>query len=1530
MRFKRFFPIVASILSGAISLQGATCGNNQQGGKNPPCTASSPPPNDCSQTPPSSCTNNSISPYTGNERRVVNDLTVVGGVGEHRLQWTRYGNSRYTNGVSVLGNAHNWRHSYQWEFTVASDTNGPLTATVYGPDGASFTYTRVGLSSDYRSTGAATDTLSLNTTKDTFTLKRQNGWQYIFKITPSKAWHLINFLDSQQNSYTLTYDSNNRLVLVNEPAGRYLKISYATLSVSSAADVTLGTVADAAEGTWNTIIPTNTTAFHYLRYQGPDGKFSAIGDLQFLDADGNVLTGIPYGSSAAPVAGSGYAKAFDGDLTTSFISSIPAGDYVRLDFGTAVKVATIQFYTPIGKAADLTGGRFIGSNVKPSTISVVAKVEASDGRSITYDYRKFTDPTLPISWQELIAAHYGDGAVAAYTYVQPYPGSRPLLSSASDPRVEGKGTNLAWEYDNTNSNIVGYTVKEKNAITGTTILTVANSNSVTPIITYANGGKLVYGINHTTSLLDYSIDPLSRKTYFTYDQGGAGFLISIKDPLGRITRYTRTTYGNVASVTYPDGSTASWTRNEFDQLLTQTDTLGRTTTYTRDALHRVIRIDYPDTSFETYAYNRVGQVLEHQFQNGGVEHFAYDSKGLMLTYTDALNNVTTYTYTVHSASNPAPSGLVASVTDARGVTTNFEYNERGQQVAQHFADGSFKEFSYDAFGNLISAANELGNTWNYGYDEFNRLVSETDPLGSTKIYDYSNGIGATGKGCGACSSEEKPTLITLPSGKQLKITYDLAWQKLSETVAYGTTDAATTSYSYDSAGNVLKVTDAMGHVKTYVYDSRNRPTSVIDPLLNKTHWTYDAVGNRLTETRPDGGITTMVYDAKNRLLSSADPLGQTTHYTYNPDGTLASLVDAKGNVSNFSYDLLKRNTSKLYPDGTHEDWGYDANGNSISCKTRSGQISTSVYDVRNRITSTVWNDSTPRVTRSYDVAGRLLSLNNSVSQLSYSYDAANQILSETQLIGAEGTPHTVFYSYDIDSNLGALQYPSGTSITYSYTGRNQVAAISADGPPPIAQFTYDQGGNRTFRSLENGTVTNYEYDKANSLLSVSHASGSAVIAKSLYVYNAAGNRTKQTFQDGRSDSYKYDKTDQLTQVQYAGLAKTGKAAAVAARSVTYRYDALGNRISVGDSAGATPTSYTTNSLNQYTSVDAIPASYDLNGNLIALKGWAYKYDSQNRLISASNGASSVAFLYDARNRCVQRTINGVVTYFVYDGWKLLEERSNGVLLARYVQGIGLDEPVALIHADGSTSFYHQDGLGNVMALSATDGTLIERYLYDVFGKATVIDKSGAWKSGGSTGNRMMFTGREWIAEAGLYDYRNRYYQPQISKWISADPIGENGGINLYTYVGNSPINWIDSDGLVPAPTLPGGQPAPPPISLPDGKNGQPNSWRPVAGSGRRQNWAPVHPVPGSQPRASWHDSDTSHWDFDDGKGGPRQHFDEEGKPMTPEQAHGSAMSTAASVGLGAAGAYCIYRGIRLLPSLVPPLWPTIPANMALP
>ena len=303
-------------------------------------------------------------------------------------------------------------------------------------------------------------------------------------------------------------------------------------------------------------------------------------------------------------------------------------------------------------------------------------------------------------------------------------------------------------------------------------------------------------------------------------------------------------------------------------------------------------------------------------------------------------------------------------------------------------------------------------------------------------------------------------------------------------------------------------------------------------------------------------------------------------------------------------------------------------------------------------------------------------------------------------------------------------------------------------------------------------------------------------AKFDYGYDNLNRRTYEQRNGTTGDVYSYDYVSQVTNVAYDATAPASSSSG-ADRTVAYSLDSNGNRTSVNDSTLSGATSYTPNNLNQYTSVGGISYGYDGNGNLISGNG-TFIYDAQNRLLTAEVGANTDQYSYDSKNRVVEREINGTPTFFIYDGWNLIEERdSSGDVLATYVMGVRQDEIVSKTTPSG-TVYYHHNVQGSVTALTNPSGTVVERYKYDVYGKASITDGSGSPLSASAYGNRFMFTGREYLAEVNLYDYRNRIYSADLGRFLQIDPERfDAGDVNMYRYCGNNPVNATDAMGECP-------------------------------------------------------------------------------------------------------------------------------------
>ena len=201
---------------------------------------------------------------------------------------------------------------------------------------------------------------------------------------------------------------------------------------------------------------------------------------------------------------------------------------------------------------------------------------------------------------------------------------------------------------------------------------------------------------------------------------------------------------------------------------------------------------------------------------------------------------------------------------------------------------------------------------------------------------------------------------------------------------------------------------------------------------------------------------------------------------------------------------------------------------------------------------------------------------------------------------------------------------------------------------------------------------------------------------------------------------------------------------------------------------------------------------DANGNTLSdPSGKQYSWDFENRLTQVVNpGVGTTTFKYDPFGRRIQKSGPLGTTNYVYDGLDLIEEAdTSGNVLARYTEGLGVDHALSMLRA-GTMVYYQQDGIASVTSLSNSSSALANTYSYDSFGRMT-----------GSTGtltNPFQYTAREFDAETGIYEYRMRYYDSSVGRFLSEDPMRFGlGDTNFYDYVRNRPAVYSDPLGLFP-------------------------------------------------------------------------------------------------------------------------------------
>ncbi len=312
----------------------------------------------------------------------------------------------------------------------------------------------------------------------------------------------------------------------------------------------------------------------------------------------------------------------------------------------------------------------------------------------------------------------------------------------------------------------------------------------------------------------------------------------------------------------------------------------------------------------------------------------------------------------------------------------------------------------------------------------------------------------------------------------------------------------------------------------------------------------------------------------------------------------------------------------------------------------------------------------------------------------------------------------------------------------------------------------------------NGIATNYSYDNLSRLLSILHQAGGSTIDGASYTLDAAGNRLSNTnWLAGATTNYGYDSIYELLQAtQGANLTEN------------YTYDPVGNRLS------SLAASYSVNSSNEMTAAGGAMSTYDANGNTTSKSDstgtTTYAWDFENRLTSVTlpGTGGTVTFKYDPFGRRIEKISPSATSIFVYDGSNLIEEvNSSGAAVARYSQGLNIDEPLAMLRSN-ATSFYHSDGLGSVTSLSNVSGVLVQTYSYNSFGKQT--------SSSGLLTNPVQYTARELDSETNLYFYRARYFDPSTGRFLSEDPARFLSGVNFYAYVHNRPTLLRDATGRI--------------------------------------------------------------------------------------------------------------------------------------
>jgi RHS repeat-associated protein len=407
------------------------------------------------------------------------------------------------------------------------------------------------------------------------------------------------------------------------------------------------------------------------------------------------------------------------------------------------------------------------------------------------------------------------------------------------------------------------------------------------------------------------------------------------------------------------------------------------------------------------------------------------------------------------------------------------------------------------------------------------------------------------------------------------------------------------------------------------------------------------------------------------------------------------------------------------------------------------------------------------------------------------------------------------YNTGLDSNisrLSSLSDTSGTLESYSYLGLATVVkrshsqlAIDLTYIKQSSESNGDAGDQYTgldrfgrvvdqrWINTSTSTTTDrfqYGYDRDGNPLYRSNLVNTAF--SELYHANGAGNG--------------YNNLNELVAFARGTLNGTNDTISSPSHSITWSLDAEGN-FSSTTTDGGSAVNNTFNKQNEETATGSSTLAFDKNGNLTTDdQGHTLVYDAWNRLVAVKNGSTTlVSYKYDGLGRRIVENPGTARDLYYSANWQVLEERYNGGSTAdiQYIWSpVYVD---ALILRDRSTQhngtlderlWVQQDANWNVTALVNGSGSVVERYVYDPYGKVTYLTAAWATLSASAYAWIYLHQGSRYDSTSGVYDRRGRVYLPSLGRWAQVDPISFTAGdTDLYRYVGNAPTNALDPSGL---------------------------------------------------------------------------------------------------------------------------------------
>ncbi|MBT9592316.1 RHS repeat domain-containing protein [Akkermansia muciniphila] len=898
-----------------------------------------------------------------------------------------------------------------------------------------------------------------------------------------------------------------------------------------------------------------------------------------------------------------------------------------------------------------------------------------------------------------------------------------------------------------------------------------------------------------------------------------GRIVRQTDVLGRVTATAYSENGLTETVTTPAGATLVTERHPDGSVLHEYGTGQRERCHVYDIDHNCLRETVtladqttilsrtlvngfgqsvvqvtPATAgflYDRSEYNAQGRLIR-TWRDAGTQEGAVAMAPTLYEY-DAFGNMTRETLAL--AEQPAPDNspireYAFSVENAEDgvylVTTQTRYHADGHPLVS-----VRKQLLSELSGVLETKAviiDERGLTsaeWTEYAENTKRIQKSVIPSSSVTAQ--------TVAADGLMLSQQNHAGITETAARA----YTAAGMTLTRTDGRGNT----TTIRTDLAGRAVSVTDAAGNETVTQYDARFDLAAVVtDALGNTVCAGYDARGRKTAEWGTGTQPLLLGYDEAGRLVSL-------TTFRAAQEGDIAEDPSdrADGDTTTWSYDeATGLETRKTYADGTHVDKTWDA-FNRLATETNArGIVKTCTYEqARGLLAGISYSDATPGQSFSYNHLGQLTQITDAAGTRTFACNPYGEL--ETDCLRVGNHTHLITEKKDafgrstgyIYARSGAAQHT--VSIGYGEDGRIATAGFLQGSAPQTFAWQYMEGsGLPSVMAMPNGMTLEWGYEEKRDLVATMvYKRGATRVAEREYAYDSLARPvTRRTARQGNTvnDSFACNSRSELT------------AATVSGKTYGYSYDNIGNRKTAREDAEEA-TAYTTGPLNQYTAIKrgeeaAFEPVYDADGNQTLIRTstgiWQVSYNAENRPVRFVNESAKtvVECTYDYMGRRHTRkvSVNGTVSSYLrymYRGYLQIAAIDAVSGAFRWFLFWDPTQPEATrplaIRKDGTWYAYGWDLTGNVTEVFGKAGYLRTAYTYTPYGEATAE---------GDVTQPIQWSSEYSDDELGLVYYNYRHLNPHDGRWISRDPIAEQGGWNLFAFVKNNGVKSIDLLGLL--------------------------------------------------------------------------------------------------------------------------------------